>query len=198
MKVRWSHSTTMEMVFFKSPVYVYCFTHLHFTNRFYVELTFALLWVQRRGARMALKRWQEVTRSAHIRAPIKSGMCWSSTFQRKRKSWSGGGIVHVLIATQVEDLLFKSSANLTACFSHGFQKQNENEKNPQTWTKTISSRNLTGKKIINGSWFLFVRLYVYSARVVSIFLQNSAKDKTALKSCNKWSTLCCLRVKKKI
>lgn len=72
MKVRWSHFTTMEMVVFISPVYVYCFAHSHFTNRLYVKFTFAQLWVRRRGARMALKRWQEVTRSAHIRAPIKS------------------------------------------------------------------------------------------------------------------------------
>lgn len=69
--------------------------------------------------------WQEVTRSAHIRAPIKSlenmGM-WERAdqahFRGKGRAAQAGGIVHVLIATQVEDLLFKSSANsLTACFS---------------------------------------------------------------------------------
>lgn len=216
MKVRWSHFTTMEMVVFISPVYVYCFAHLHFTKRCYVKFTFARLWVP--------KARSSYGRKSHVQL----------TSERPSNPWRTWGCGNVLIRhiSEEKEELRRRGASCMFLLPHRWRICCLNPQ-PTHWQpvsafktkKTLKhgqkhfhlgisqgkkTLNIIISKQVDSLFQVFPLMEADSCLSGSMFtlrgwFQSSYKTQPKTKQHSnhatkrsKWSTLCCLRVKKKI
>lgn len=181
-------------------------------------------WIWRRGARMALERWQEVTCSAHIRAPIKSlenmGI-WECADQAhlrgKGRAGQAGASCMFLLPHRWRICCLNPQPTYWQPVS-AFKTTMKKNKKPSNMDKNIfiseshrkKTLNIIISKQVDSLFQVFVLRKADSCLSGSIFtlrgwFQSSYKTqpKTEQHSNHatkrsKWSTLRCLRVKKKI